>query len=126
MNSSSDRHYKGKKGLIRIWNALGYSRDGIRAAFYGEAAFRQLSLMAFILIPAALWFDILRSEKALLISSVLLSLIIELVNSAIEALTDRISPEYHELSKNAKDMGSAAQLFGLINIAVVWGLVLLV
>ncbi len=123
MNQESP--FKGQTGLKRVWNALFYSIDGLRAAYRGEAAFRQLSWMALVLVPLALWLDVSRQEKALLIGSVLLSLIIELLNSAIEAAIDRISLERHELSKRAKDMGSAAQLIGLVSIASVWSLILL-
>ncbi|MEW9900400.1 diacylglycerol kinase [Chitinivorax sp. PXF-14] len=123
MNQESP--FKGQTGLKRVWNALFYSIDGLRAAYRGEAAFRQLSWMALVLVPLALWLDVGRQEKALLIGSVLLSLIIELLNSAIEAAIDRISLERHELSKRAKDMGSAAQLVGLVSIGSVWSLILL-
>lgn len=117
--------YKGVTGVKRIWYAIGYSLDGLKAAYRGEAAFRQLVWLAFILIPLALFLPVSYIAKALMVGSVLLSLIIELLNSAIEAAIDRISLERHPLSKASKDMGSAAQLLGLIMIAVVWTLVLL-
>ena len=116
--------YKSRGGTRRIWKACVYSFDGLIATFRQEAAFRQLVLMALVLIPLAIVLPIGRLEKALLISSVLLSLIIEFLNSAIEAVVDRISLDSHPLSKQAKDMGSAAQTLGLINIVVVWGIVL--
>lgn len=117
--------HKGVTGLRRVWLATGYSLDGLVVAYRGEAAFRQLVWLAAVLIPVALILPLDAISRALLIGSVLLSLIVELLNSAIEAAIDRISLERHPLSKASKDMGSAAQLFSLIMIAVVWGLVLL-
>ncbi|KAA0695827.1 diacylglycerol kinase [Halopseudomonas laoshanensis] len=117
--------YKGVTGIKRIWYALGYSLDGLKAAYRGEAAFRQLVWLAVILIPLALVLPVSYVGRALMVGSVLLSLMIELLNSAIEAAIDRISLERHPLSKASKDMGSAAQMLGLIMIAVVWSLVLL-
>jgi len=117
--------FKGQTGLKRILNAAGYSLDGLRAAYLGEAAFRQLVLLNVLLIPLAWVFDVSRGERALLIVVCLLALIVELLNSAIEAAIDRISLERHPLSKNAKDMGSAAQFMALSLIAVVWATILL-
>jgi diacylglycerol kinase (ATP) len=117
--------FKGQTGLKRILNAAGYSFDGLRAAFTGEAAFRQLVLLNAVLIPLALWLDVSPVERALLVAVGLLSLIVELFNSAIEAVVDRISLERHPLSKNAKDMGSAAQFVSLTLIAAVWAIILL-
>jgi diacylglycerol kinase (ATP) len=117
--------FKGQTGLKRILNASGYSLDGLTAAFKGEAAFRQLVLLNVILIPLSLLFHVSRGERAMLIAVCLLALIVELLNSAIEAAIDRISLDRHPLSKNAKDMGSAAQFVALTMIAVVWGLILL-
>jgi diacylglycerol kinase (ATP) len=117
--------YKGKTGLIRLWNACGYSLAGFRAAYRHEDAFRQEVLLAAILIPLALWLPQGYLGKALMISSVLLVVIVELLNSAIEATVDRISLENHDLAKRAKDIGSAAVLASLVNVVVVWGLVLL-
>ena len=116
--------FKGKTGFKRILNASGYSLDGMRAAFTGEAAFRQLVLLNVILIPLSFLLNVSRVERALLIAVCLLALIVELLNSAIEAVVDRISMEQHELSKNAKDMGSAAQFVALSLITVTWGLIL--
>lgn len=116
--------YKGKTGLRRVWNALHYSLAGLRAAFRHEDAFRQELVLALLLIPAALFMPATGTGKALMVSSVLLVLIIELINSAIEATVDRISLEDHRLAKRAKDIGSAAVLIGLINVAIVWTLVL--
>lgn len=116
--------HKGKTGLKRVWNALFYSIDGMRAAFRHEDAFRQEVFLAVLLIPAALFTPAGGPGKALMIAAVLLVLIVELLNSAIEAAVDRISLENHALAKRAKDIGSAAVLLALINVPVVWGLVL--
>ncbi len=117
--------HKGKTGLQRIWNASRYSIDGLRAALRHEAAFRQELLLAVPLIPAALLMPVAGTGKALMIASLMLVLIVELLNSAVEAVVDRISLEHHELAKRAKDFGSAAVMLALINVPVVWGLVLL-
>ncbi|MFJ2364455.1 diacylglycerol kinase [Pseudomonas sp. NPDC087697] len=117
--------FKGQTGLKRILNAGGYSLDGLRAAFTGEAAFRQLVLLNVILIPVAFLLNVSHVERALLIAVCMLALIVELLNSAVEAAIDRISLERHPLSKNAKDMGSAAQLLALSMIALVWAVILL-
>jgi diacylglycerol kinase (ATP) len=117
--------FKGKRGFKRLFNAVGYSFDGLRAAFTEEAAFRQLLLLNSVLIPLALWLDVSAVERAVLVAVALLALIVELLNSAIEAAVDRISLARHPLSKNAKDMGSAAQLVSLTLIGSVWAIVLL-
>ncbi|WP_263141360.1 diacylglycerol kinase [Pseudomonas sp. RIT-PI-AD] len=117
--------FKGQTGLKRVLNATGYSFDGLQAAFTGEAAFRQLVLLNVVLIPLAFCFEVSRGERALMIAACLLALIVELFNSAVEATIDRISLERHPLSKNAKDMGSAAQLVALTLIAAVWATILL-
>ena len=117
--------YKGKTGLQRLWNAFGYSLAGFRAAYKHEDAFRQEVLLAALLIPLAIWLPTDPVGKALMIGSVLLVLMVELVNSAIEATVDRISLDDHRLAKRAKDIGSAAVLVSLINVIAVWSLVLL-
>ncbi|AMB85810.1 diacylglycerol kinase [Pseudomonas agarici] len=117
--------FKGQTGFKRILNASGYSLDGLRAAFTGEAAFRQLVLLNVVLIPLAFVLNVGRVERALLIAVCLLALIVELLNSAVEAAIDRISLDRHPLSKNAKDMGSAAQFIALSMIALVWAVILL-
>ena len=117
--------FKGQTGLKRILNAAGYSFDGLRAAFTGEAAFRQLVLLNVVMIPLAFFFDVSRGERALMIAVCLVALIVELLNSAVEAAIDRISLERHPLSKNAKDMGSAAQFVALSLIGSVWLVILL-
>jgi len=115
---------KGRTGLTRVINAFFYSLAGLRAAFHDEAAFRQEVLLAALLIPLAFFMPVGGIGKALMIASVLLALIVELLNSAVEALSDRISPENHELIKKAKDIGSAAVLIALINVPVTWLLAL--
>ncbi len=116
---------KGRSGLARIWHACGYSLAGLRAAYAGEAAFRQLVWLSLLLIPLALLLDVSRVERAVLIAVVFVALIVELLNSAIEATVDRISFELHPLSKQAKDMGSAAQLLALCLIGLVWAVILI-
>lgn len=118
MNSYSP--YKGKTGLKRILNATGYSISGFKAAYKNEAAFRQIVLINLILIPVSFFLDVTRSEHVLLIIVCLFAMIVELFNSAIEAVVDRVSLEKHQLSKNAKDMGSAAQFVALSIIAITW------
>jgi len=120
---TAESPFKGKTGLVRVWNAFNYSLAGVRAAFRHEDAFRQETILAAILIPLALFLPATAVGKALMIGSVLLVMIVELINSSIEAAVDRISLENHRLSKRAKDIGSAAVLFALINAAVVWTLV---
>lgn len=117
--------FKGKTGPKRVLNALFYSIDGMKAALRHEDAFRQEMLLAVILIPLAIFLEPGALGRALMIASVLLVLIVELLNSAVEAAVDRISFEHHHLIKRAKDMGSAAVLVSLLNVCVVWGLILL-
>ena len=117
--------YKGKTGLRRVLNAAGYSWAGLTAAFKHEDAFRQEVFLALLLIPLALYLGQTGITRALMIAAVLLVLIVELLNSALEAAVDRISLEHHQLIKRAKDMGSAAVMIALINVVVVWALVLL-
>ena len=116
--------FKGKSGLKRILNATQYSMSGFKAAFVNEAAFRQIVLLNAILIPVTFFLNVNAVEQALMILVCLLALIVELFNSAIEAVVDRISLERHELSKNAKDMGSAAQFVALLIIFVTWCIIL--
>ena len=123
MNSYSP--YKGKSGLKRILNATGYSISGFKAAYKNEAAFRQIVLINVVLIPTNFFLDVTRGEHALMVVVCLFAIIVELFNSAIEAVVDRVSLEKHQLSKNAKDMGSAAQFVALSIIAVTWLIILL-
>jgi diacylglycerol kinase (ATP) len=121
---SDYKEFKGKQGLTRLLNATGYSRDGLAAAWKHEAAFREEVLLALVAVPLALYFGQGGVERALLIGSIFLILIVEILNSALEAIVDKASPEKHELAKRAKDMGSAAVLLALGNAAVVWACVL--
>ncbi|MDH3359567.1 MAG: diacylglycerol kinase [Desulfobulbaceae bacterium] len=111
-------------GITRIVRAFGWSVAGLRAAFTGEAAFRQEVFVALVMIPAAVWFGQTGIERALLISSLLLVLLAELLNSAVEAVVDRVGEEQHPLSGRAKDIGSAAVFVSLVNVAVIWFFVL--
>lgn len=120
----SESPFKGKTGFTRLINALRYSLDGLAAAYHHEDAFRQEIRLALILVPVALFLPASGIGKALMIASVLLVLVVELLNSAIEAVVDRVSLDRHHLAKRAKDIGSAAVLIALINVAVTWGLVL--
>ncbi len=115
---------KGKTGLTRLWNALGYSKKGIAAAWKHEAAFRQEMLLLLVGVPLGLWLGRNGVERALLLGSLILVPVVELLNSAVEAVVDKTSPEYHELAGRAKDLGSAAVLFALVFMAVVWACVL--
>lgn len=116
--------YKGKTGLRRVWNALGYSLAGFADAYRHESAFRQEVVLAAVLIPLSLVLPASGAGHALMAGSILLVLLVELLNSAVEAAVDRISLENHLLAKRAKDIGSAAVLLSLIHVAVVWVLVL--
>jgi diacylglycerol kinase (ATP) len=117
---TSPSPFKGKTGFRRIWNAFFYSFDGLKAALRHEDAFRQEVLLAAILLPLACWLGKTGVEKALLSGSVLLVLMVELLNSGIEAVVDKASPEANELAKRAKDMGSAAVMLTLLNALIVW------
>ena len=108
-------------GLKRIVLATGYSMLGLRGALRHEAAFRQEVVLAAIMIPLACWLDVEAWQRVLMISSVLLVLIVELLNSAVEAVVDRIGTERHELSGRAKDLGSAAVMISLLLTLYVWG-----
>lgn len=111
------------QGIVRIYRAMICSWEGLIAAFKGEAAFRQEILLGIVLIPLSFWIPQTVPEKIACLSSFLLVLIIELVNSAIETAVDRISEENNPLSKKAKDIASAAVLVSFINLAMVWILV---
>ncbi len=117
--------FKGKTGLTRVWNALHYSLAGLRAAFTSEDAFRQEVFLALVLVPLSFFLPVSWGGRALMIASVFIVLIVELINSAIEAAVDRVSLDRHHLSKRAKDIGSAAVLLALLNVAFVWACVLL-
>ena len=111
--------YKGKTGFKRLMNAFSYSIAGTLAAFKHEDAFRQEVFLAVVLTPVALYFGETAIHQALMISSLLFIIIVELLNSSIEATVDRISVKHHKLAKRAKDIGSAAVFFSLINAAVI-------
>jgi diacylglycerol kinase (ATP) len=117
--------FKGKTGLQRVLNAAGYSWAGLSAAFKHEDAFRQEVFLSLLLIPLALYLGDTGIARALMIAAVLGVLVVELLNSAVEAAVDRISLEHSQLIKRAKDMGSAAVMIALVNVVVVWTLVLL-
>jgi diacylglycerol kinase (ATP) len=113
--------HKGRTGLDRILHAAGYSWAGLRAAYSGESAFRQEVWLCVVAVPLALWLGQGWVETALLLGSLLLVLIVELLNSGIEAAIDRVGFELHDLSKRAKDLASAAVLLSLVLCAGVWG-----
>lgn len=112
---------KGRSGLRRLWNACLYSYDGFVAAWRDEQAFRQIVWGCVLGLPLAFWLGRAWGDRVLLSLVLVISLLVELLNSAIENVVDRISPELHPLSKKAKDMGSAAQLIAQIGILLVWG-----
>ncbi len=112
--------HKGRTGVDRIVRATGYSMAGFQAAYRGESAFRQEFWLAAFMLPAAFWLGRSWVEVSLLAGSVVLVLIVELLNSAIEAAIDRISFELHDLSKRAKDLGSAAVMLSLLLCAAIW------
>ena len=110
---------KTRKGLSRIWHATGYSIAGLRAGWH-ETAFRQEALASVVLLPTAFWLGRGWVETMLLAGTVVLIMIVELLNTGIETAIDRIGPEWHDLSKRAKDMGSAAVLLSLLLCAATW------
>lgn len=114
---------KTRKGLSRVWHAAGYSVAGLRAGWH-ETAFRQEALASFLLLPAAGWMGTTWVETVLLAGTVILVMVVELLNTGLEAAIDRIGPEWHALSKRAKDMGSAAVLLSLLLCAGTWALAL--
>ncbi|HEB66807.1 MAG TPA: diacylglycerol kinase [Gammaproteobacteria bacterium] len=113
----------GATGLTRIVNATGYSLKGLAAALRHESAFRQELALCAVLVPVAVWLGRDAVEWSLLVGSLLLVLIVELLNSAVEAVVDRIGNERHELAGRAKDLGSAAVFVSLVNVVVIWGLI---
>lgn len=120
-----ESRFKGKTGVQRVINATRYSLEGLAAAARHEDAFRQELLLAAILVPLGLWLGNNGVERALLAGSVLMVLVVELLNSAVEATVDRVSLEDHRLAKRAKDLGSAAVMMSLVTVGAVWLLVLL-
>lgn len=114
---------KHRKGLNRVWHAAGYSLAGLRAGWH-ETAFRQEAIAAIVLVPAAFWLGRSWVETVLLVGTVLLVMIVELLNTGIECAIDRIGPDWHALSKRAKDMGSAAVLLSLLLCVLTWAMAL--
>jgi diacylglycerol kinase (ATP) len=110
---------KARRGINRVWHAFGYSLAGLKAGWH-ETAFRQEAILAVLLVPAAFWLGNGWLETAALAGTVLLVMIVELLNTGIESAIDRIGPEWHDLSKRAKDMGSAAVLLSLLLCAGAW------
>lgn len=110
---------KARKGLSRVFHAGSYSIQGLKAGWY-ETAFRQEALASFVMLPLAFWLGKTWVETALLAGSVLLVMIVELLNTSVESAIDRIGPEWHDLSKRAKDMGSAAVLLSLLLCLGIW------
>ncbi|MFP8778201.1 diacylglycerol kinase [Hydrogenophaga sp. RWCD_12] len=110
---------KQRRGLSRMWHAFGYSLAGLRAG-WRETAFRQEALAAIVLVPLAFWVGRSWTEVSVLCGTVLIVMIVELLNTGVESAIDRIGPEWHELSKRAKDMGSAAVLLSLLLCAGTW------
>lgn len=117
--------FKAKTGMRRLINAFGYSFSGFGLTYANEEAFRQEVRLAALLVPLGLWLGPNGVARALLVGSVLLVLVVELLNSALEAAVDRISLDNHPLAKRAKDTGSAAVFMSLVMVVLVWGLVLL-
>lgn len=120
LDPDNESPFKGKTGLRRLWNALNYTLAGLKAAYLCEDAFRQEVWLALVLVPLALLLPVSGVAHGLMLGSVLLVLIVELLNSAIEAVVDRVSLENHRLAKRAKDIGSAAVFVSLVNVFVVW------
>ena len=117
---AAESPHKGRRGVQRLVNALFYSLSGLALAFRHESAFRQEVALAALLLPTALVLPVGAAERVLLIGSVLLVLIVELLNSSVEAAVDRIGLDTHRLSKRAKDLGSAAVLLALVHLTLVW------
>ena len=121
---SAIEEFKGKQGIPRILNAIRYSLEGFAAAWKNEAAFREELLLAVITIPLAFYLGKTGVDRALMVGAMLFILIVEILNSGLEAIVDKASPEKHELAKRAKDLGSAAVFLSIINAAVIWACVL--
>jgi len=112
----------GVTGIRRIINAFGYSMKGLRAAFKHESAFRQETALLIILLPIAILLGQNIVDYSILIGSLMLVIIVELLNSAVETVVDRVSDEHHELAGRAKDIGSAAVFVSLVNVGVIWSM----
>jgi diacylglycerol kinase (ATP) len=118
-NQQTNEH-KGRTGLDRVLRAAGYSLNGIKLAYTGESAFRQETWLAIVMLPASFWLGRTWLEVAALAGTVWLVLIVELLNSSVEAVVDRVSFELHDLSKRAKDIASAAVFMSLVLCAAIW------
>ncbi len=123
MSRDGESPHKSRSGLVRIWRAFWYSLEGFGAALKHEHAFRQELLLCLVLMPVAILLPFEIIERVLLIAMLFLVLIVELLNSAIEAVVDRVSLEDHALSKRAKDIGSAAVFLSLTLAGIVWVLI---
>jgi len=119
-----DHPHKHRPGITHGWRAAGIALQGLRAAWQHEDAFRQEVLIAVVAIPAAIFLPVAPLGKVLMVASILLVLIIELINSALEAAVDYTSLDHHPLAKRAKDIASAAVFISIMNVLVVWGMVL--
>lgn len=119
MSTAPVNPQKARTGLNRVWHAAGYSLAGLRTG-WGETAFRQEAIAAVFLVPLAFWLGRTWVEVALLAGSIIALMVVELLNTAVETAIDRIGPEWHDLSKRAKDMGSAAVLLSLLLAAGIW------
>ena len=124
MQEIATNELKGKRGLQRVINAAGYSKDGLAAAYRHEAAFRQLVWLHAVLLLAVWWLDVEPAVRMVLVLASFVSLIVELLNSGIEAVVDDISLEIRPLAKRAKDVGSAAQMLALTMLAILWTMAL--
>lgn len=122
-NGQSLHNKPRRRGLKRVVWAAYYSYRGLRAAWKHEAAFRQELILMFIMLPFAFWLGDSIEQQLLLLGPCILVIVVELLNSAVEAVVDRLGPEYHELSGQAKDMGSAAVFCSLLLVALSWGMV---
>ena len=120
---AAESPHKGQRGLRRLWNAFGFSLSGLRTAIRHESAFRQEIALAAVLLPLACVLPLDAIARALLIGVVFEVLVVELLNSGLEAAVDRIGLDTHRLAKRAKDLGSAAVLVSLVKLAIVWGLI---
>ena len=123
MEKNLEAPYKSKSGLTRIWRAFFYSMAGFSAALKHEHAFRQELFLALLFLPVAVLLPLTLGERSLLIATLLLVLVVELLNSAVEAVVDRVSLDNNDLSKRAKDLGSAAVFLSCMIVLVVWGCV---
>lgn len=125
MSDSEKSPFKGKTGLRRVVNAATYSLQGLTAAWADEAAFRQVCLLALVGLVLMAWLPLSAHDRVLIVFAHVFSIVVELINSAIEAAVDHTSLKVHPMAKRAKDLGSAAQLVSLLNMAAIWLIVLL-